>query len=278
MSLIQLDSQFPATRLLPVSATLLLLGVGVSMPNTGWAESDAHRDTLRSSQWEDDGHSRWQMAPRVSVAIAERMEDEHSASSLRSVVLARPSASVPAPSGNGSARHFGHALVGSTVGAAVGAGIGLLLIQGAKAEGRDDHHDHRWSNTETDAAAVLSAAGLCALVAGGPIGAVEGAGIEDRRRDAYVVAGVGELVLGLLGYSLAGGLGEGTGVRLFGLATGAVFGSAAGASLLASKVDRGAVRYGDGTWEVALPEVEVRPRLGMDGSPAVNVTLMSVQL
>ena len=168
--------------------------------------------------------------------------------------------------------------MGSTVGVAAGTGLGLLLWRAAAAEGFGHDEYDRPGDDDPSTADILFGAGLLAIAAGGPIGAVEGGGIEKRRTDAYVVATIGEVVLGGLGYGLVRQLGGGSAGRLAGLGAGAALGAAAGTALVASQGPRGAVAYRNGSWHVAPPEVRVRPALASDRSPSVRVMLVSVRL
>ena len=180
----------------------------------------------------------------------------------------------------GTARsfRFGRALAGSVVGVAAGTGLGLLLWRGAAAEGFGNNEYDRPGDDDPTTADILFGAGLFAIAAGGPIGAVEGAGIKERRTDAYVVATIGEVVLGGLGYGLIHQLDGGPGGQLAGLSVGAALGAAAGTALVASQGPRGAVAYRNGSWRVAPPDVRVRPALATDRSPSIRVTLVSVRL
>ncbi len=120
--------------------------------------------------------------------------------------------------------------------------------------------------------------GVGAIIAGGPIGAVEVGGIE-RRRDAYAAAGIGEFVLGAVGFVLADRLHDSLSSRLIGLGAGVTMGAAAGAYWVASQPEpEGLFSYRDGRWQVAPPDVQVDPNLATDRSPSVRVSLMSVQL
>jgi hypothetical protein len=161
---------------------------------------------------------------------------------------------------------------------AAGTGLGLLLWRAAAEEGLGtDRSDRLWRD-EPDAALVLFGMGLLAIGAGGPIGAVEGSGLEERRTDAYVAATVGEVVLGGLGYGLVHELNGGTTGRLAGLGVGAALGAAAGIALVASQGAGGAVAYRNGTWHVAPPDIRIRPALASNQSPSIRITLVSAQL
>lgn len=122
--------------------------------------------------------------------------------------------------------------------------------------------------------------GVAAMAAGGPIGAVRGGGIERNRRSAYVGAGAGELVVGLLGYALAGQVDDGTPSRLVGMGAGMAVGAAVGAVWSASaqeKGDDGLLSYRNGHWRIAKPDVRIQPHLTTDRSSSVGVTLLSAR-
>jgi hypothetical protein len=198
---------------------------------------------------------------------------------LRAKVLhSRGTVASGRPAEASSSDRFGRALGGSTLGVAAGTGLGLLLWQAAAEEGLGtDRPDRLWRD-EPDAALVLFGMGLLAIGAGGPIGAVEGSGLEERRTDAYVAATVGEGVLGGLGYGLVHELNGGTAERLAGLGIGAALGAAAGTALVASQAAQGAVAYRDSTWHLAPSGIRVRPALASNQSPSIRVTLVSVRL
>lgn len=210
--------------------------------------------------------------PPVSLVDSTEMEPRTSAFRSRGSVASRRSGTA-SPS-----FRFGRALGGSTVGVAAGTGLGLLLWRAAAAEGFGHDEYDRPGDDDPTTADILFGAGLLAIAAGGPIGAVEGGGIKERRADAYVVATIGEVVLGGLGYGLVRQLDGGTAGQLAGLGAGAALGAAAGTALVASQGPRGAVAYRDGSWRVAPPEVHVRPALASDRSPSIRVTLVSVRL
>jgi hypothetical protein len=174
---------------------------------------------------------------------------------------------------------IGRALFGSTVGVGAGVGVGLLLLKAVDEASPEENT--RWHDEEaSDAAATMTLIGVAAMAAGGPIGAVKGAGIERGRRDAYVGAGVGELVGGLLGLALAGQLHDSTPSRLIGLGAGMAAGSATGALWVAAaqkETDNGLFSYEKGRWEMSVPDVQVRPRLTTPRSPSVGVTVLSAQ-
>lgn len=263
--------QSATVRTTSVVLVLLVLGGGIGGPSVGRAQS-----TLEGGSSTSDRPSRealrtsWLPFSRVDRAAGDDRGGP------RSVVLRERD--VASSKSSEDEAHFLRALGGSTLGVAVGTSIGLLLWKGAAAEGLDDGERPRRGHDEPDTAEILFGAGLFALLAGGPIGAVEGAGIESRRAEAYVVGGFGELLLGGIGYGLASQLHDSPSVRLMGLGIGAAFGAAGGAALVASETERGAVAYRNGTWRVVPPDIHVRPGLASDRSPSIRVTLLSVRL
>jgi len=168
-------------------------------------------------------------------------------------------------------------LVGSFVGVAAGTSIGLLLWKGAAEAGFGEERFGHRRREGPDAATVLFGAGILAFVAGGPVGAVEGSRIEERRAGAYVSAGVGEFVLGGLAYGLVSRMHGGLTPRLLGLGVGAAIGAAGGTTLVASEAGRGAVTYRNGTWRASLPTIRVQPLTVKSGSSSVNVTFLSMR-
>jgi hypothetical protein len=173
---------------------------------------------------------------------------------------------------------FGRVLLGGTVGTGVGTGVGLLLMKAAAEAVPSDESSRSRNSPEQDAAATLTLIGVAAIVAGGPIGAVEVGGIEQRRRDAYVGAGVGEVLFGAMGYLLARSLSDATVARVCGLGIGVAAGAGGGAYLMASRAERdGLFNYKDGRWQMASPEVRVRPSLTTDRQPSVGVTLVAAR-
>jgi hypothetical protein len=176
---------------------------------------------------------------------------------------------------------FGRILLGSTAGTSVGVGLGLLVVWSGDEAGRGDYSAGSvWAdNPEVVASRAEVIAGLAAIAAGGPIGAVEIGGIDRRRGDAYVTAGFGEFVLGVAGLALADRLHDSTTSRLVGLGTGVAVGAAGGAYWVASQsTSDGLFRYQDGRWQVGTPAVRVRPHLTTDRAPSVGVALVSAQL
>jgi hypothetical protein len=173
---------------------------------------------------------------------------------------------------------FGRVLGGSAIGATAGAGVGLLLVK-AGSEADPDGDPNPGVQPESEAAATIIAAGLAAFVVGGPIGAVEIGGIEERRRDAYVMAGFGELMVGALGIALAGQLHDSPTARLAGLGTGMVLGAAGGAYLVASKEEQdGLFSYRKGQWRTSVPDMRILLHSTIARSPSVGVTVVSARL
>ncbi|GEM_PF-5619283 len=218
----------------------------------------------------------WAEAPHRTVPLDDSTEKGRA--EVRRIALRDRRSSASGTSGKPSQSfRFGQALAGGTIGVAAGTGLGLLLWRAAAGEGLgDDRYGRPWHD-EPDAASALFGLGLLAIVAGGPIGAVEGGGIEERRTDAYVVATIGEVVLGGLGYGLVHELNGGTAGQLTGLGVGAALGSTVGTALVASQGTQSAVAYRNGTWQVAPPDIRVRPPVGPNGSPSVDVPLLSMR-
>lgn len=173
---------------------------------------------------------------------------------------------------------FERILGGSALGVMAGGGIGNLLLK-AGAEVDPNRDADPGTGPESEAARAIMGIGLAAVVMGGPVGAVELGGIEHRRRDAYVAAGFGEAIVGILGLVLAGQIHDSSAARLVGLGSGMVLGTAGGAFLVASqKRQDGLFSYQEGDWQIAPPDVRVRPNLTTDRSPSVGVALVSVEL
>lgn len=175
--------------------------------------------------------------------------------------------------------HFGRALLGSTIGAAIGTGTGLVLLETASnAEPSTSRHDRR-NNPEEDAAGAAFMVGLACIVAGGPVGAVEMGRMKRYRRDAYVGGVVGEFVGGVLGYVLVNHFGGNRRGKLVGMGMGVILGSATGAVLIAEQnVNTGLVHYDSERWHISTPRVQAHLPVHSASSSAVGITLMSVQL
>jgi hypothetical protein len=198
------------------------------------------------------------------------------AQSFRRVGAGTP---VPFPSEQEERPSFGRILGGSALGTSVGVGAGLLLLRASAEVGPGDDRYDRREDPESEAAATMALIGVAAIVAGGPLGAVEIGGIEHRRRDAYAAAGFGEVLFGILGVALARTLYDGQTDQLVGLGGGVVLGSAGGAYLVASQPrSEGMFNYQKGEWQIGRPNVQVRPHLTTDRAPSVNISLVSVQL
>lgn len=241
-----------------VSRSSILVGVLLGLW-IGFGGQPAHAQLGEpdGAPYEDDG-------PNVGVSLT-----------LRGHTL--PSERGSAERRAGDSPRIGRALLGSTIGVGAGVGIGLLLLKGAAEGSPDEEVDNRRERQASDAAATMTLIGVAAMAAGGPIGAVRGAGIERNRRAAYIGAGFGELVGGLLGYALAGQLHDSTPSRLVGLGAGMAAGSAAGAVWVASAQGgkKGLLRYRKGRWRVSTPDVRVRPGLATGRKPSVGVTVVS---
>lgn len=175
---------------------------------------------------------------------------------------------------------FGRVLLGSTVGTAVGVGTGLLLVGAAKESGAGDDPPYDAADPESEAASTITMIGIACIVAGGPVGAVELGGIEQHKRPAYVGAGMGEVLIGVLGYVLGQSVHDSAGARLAGAGAGVALGAAGGAVLGARSAEpasSGMVRYEDGAWTASIPDVQMRPRLASSRPPALDVTMLSLR-
>lgn len=155
-----------------------------------------------------------------------------------------------------------------------------MLVEAAEdRESEGDSYDEV-GDAESGTAGTLAMIGIVCVVAGGPVGAVELGGIERHRRDAYVGAVLGELVVGTLGYVLAREIHDSGGAKLAGVGTGVALGAAGGAVLLARSAEPeapGVFRYEEGRWSVSIPDVRVRPRLTSPRPPALDVTMLSLR-
>lgn len=190
--------------------------------------------------------------------------------------LGRPGAAADTARSKPSVRRV---LLGSVLGTAGGVGLGVALVQGARAADRNRADPSSDDPNRPDPTVGLALVGAALIVGGGPFGAVQMGGIERGRGGAYVLGGVGEFVVGGLGYALANRIHESRASRLTGLGVGWVLGAAGGALLAASQRKRstGLVGYRKEAWHVSRPTVQVRPGPTLD-RPSVGVTLLSVRL
>jgi hypothetical protein len=230
-----------------VTCTALLLVGAVGVP--------IHAQSLSPSGWDRLAASRLDTGPIGSAPSARRT----------GVPERRPG--------------FGRVLLGSTVGTAVGVGSGLLLL-GAVEGGESNGSQYDDDDPEAEAARTITMIGIACIVAGGPVGAVALGGIERNRRAAYVGAGIGEVMIGVLGYVLAQGMHARLGVKLAGAGVGVAVGAAGGAILGARSADpasSGMLRYEDGAWTAAIPDIRMRPHLASARPPALNVTMLSLR-
>jgi hypothetical protein len=108
--------------------------------------------------------------------------------------------------GTSSSPSVGRIFLGSTAGVGVGAMVGAFVFTIAGELDFGDRRSGRRNPPGAEAAGALFVIGAGAIVAGGPLGAVEIGGVERRRRDAYVMATVGEVLVGGAGYGAATGL------------------------------------------------------------------------
>lgn len=179
------------------------------------------------------------------------------------------------PSSDDRRVRFGRVLAGSTIGAALGGLLGGLLI--AAASDPDQRRPYADDEQRLESMALLLFAG------GPPAGAVLYSDIPRDQTGAYVMAVLGELVLGggaaALGAAIGGDSEDGQllGALVLG-GPGVVFGAAGGATLAAPDEPDGALRYEDGTWTAhpptLRPGVHLRPRPGLHGTvPLVTVEL-----
>jgi len=161
----------------------------------------------------------------------------------------------------------------------VGAGIGLMMLQAfAEMDRRSDFYGRPDSPRE-DAETALLLASATAIIAGGPVGAVDIGGVEVRRSDAYRSAVLGEILLGFAAYGLLRGVSDNQSVHGVGLGVGAVIGAASGAYLVTRQSrSSGLMTFRSGTWDLALPDLQVDPNLGADRAPEVGISLVSVRL
>lgn len=175
--------------------------------------------------------------------------------------------------------HFGRALLGGTLGIGIGTGTGLLLLTASTSVDPETESSPDVDQEAGEAASMLALLGVAAIVAGGPFGAVEMSGIERRRRGAYIGAGIGEFVFGVLGYVIANQLHRSISARLAGVGAGMALGSATGAvfGALHQRSQRGLLRHAEGEWSVASPTVQLRLHRSTRHPPSVGVTLMSVR-
>jgi len=165
------------------------------------------------------------------------------------------------------------------VGTAVGVGTGLLLL-GAVEDPDANDTPYGVHDPESEAATTITMIGIACIVAGGPVGAVELGGIERHKRPAYIGAGMGEVMIGVLGYVLAQSAHDSDEVTLVGAGAGVALGAAGGAVLGARSAGTGSngmVRYEEGAWSASVPDVQMRPRLASARPPALDVTILSMQ-
>jgi len=181
-----------------------------------------------------------------------------------------PSPTLSLPPQSDDAR-FAKAVLGSTLGALIGGGLGGLIIAAANSDDRAPFRDDEHS---PEGVALL-------LIAGGPpVGAVLKADLPQDRAGAYVMSAMGEFVLGgggaALGAALGGDSEEGQLAGALGLGIpGIVLGAAGGAVLGASdRSTRGAAHYDDGEWTLGAPSV--RPGLHLQPEPGFHGTVSLV--
>lgn len=177
---------------------------------------------------------------------------------------------------------FGKAMVGSSIGVAIGGLLGAALIAGASGEdrqgspaGSDDDNSHR---------PALGATGLLFIVAGGPVGAVRNADIRNGRFQTYAVSVLGQLLIGGAAAALGGAIGQGDPGSAIGAvalgAPGAALGAAGGAVIGAPSRTRSAVHLdaNTGSWTLQVPTVQIAPRPGPAKRVAGRASLITIEL
>lgn len=187
----------------------------------------------------------------------------------------RPLPPLRLPSSDDRSVRFGRVLAGSTIGAALGGLLGGILI--AAASDPDQRRPYADDEQSPESVALLFFAG------GPPAGAVLYSNIPRDQTGAYVMAVLGELVLGggaaALGAAMGGDSEDGPliGALVLG-GPGVVFGAAGGATLAAPDEPDGALRYREGRWTLRPPTIQpgvhLRPRPGLHGT----VSLVTVEL
>lgn len=205
----------------------------------------------------------------------------------RSAALRPRRVSVPASSPSRPPPHFGEALLGSTLGVAVGGTLGVLMIQAAADDAvwdrREDQCSYRYDSCYVQLQRLgIGLLGVGFVAGGGPFGAAQR--LDRGGVSVYAPAVIGELLLGGLGYALGRKLSRTErGAMLWGLAVGAPLGAvgAAGGAMLGTSTSPsdggGGVRYREGDWRLAMPSVRVQPPLATDRF-TVHVSLLSVRL
>lgn len=161
------------------------------------------------------------------------------------------------------------------MGAAVGGLLGAALIATAEPDHRTPYENNENNSPE--------GIGLLLLGGGAPVGAVLNTRIPRDHEGAYIMAVLGEIVVGGAGAALGMRLGNSSdqGRLIGGLAlggAGVIFGAAGGAMLAASDGSGGALNYENGSWRAQPPAVQVgvhqHPQPGLHGT----VSLVSVEL
>jgi hypothetical protein len=178
---------------------------------------------------------------------------------------------------------FDKALIGSSIGVAIGGLLGTALIAGANGEDRPGSTVGRYGDDDGDRLA-LGATGLLFIVAGGPVGAVRNADIRRGRFQTYAVSVLGELLVGGAAAALGAAIGRGetgqaVGAIVFG-APGAALGAAGGAVIGAPSRTRSAVHLdaSTGSWTIQVPTVHVAPHPGPAKGVAGRASLITIDL
>lgn len=201
------------------------------------------------------------------------------------VVLQDQTSALPAPV-NGTYRrvHFSDALIGSSIGAAVGVPLGILMIRAARNDSAWRERENRGSDCCALQRGGLGMLGVVFLVGGSPFGAVKG--IDRQAPSLYAASVSGELILAGLGYGIGATFGSTDDERLVRGLAGAIpcaaVGAAVGAFLGVHEMGlgqrRGMVQIREGRWDLSIPTVSVQPALGTDRVVSVHISLLSATL
>jgi hypothetical protein len=231
-------------------------------------------------------------SPRVLVAslfLALVVATAAGPGAARAQQVTRPLASpdgldptAPAPDEGDDRRvRIDRTVLGSAAGTAVGIGLGLAVGSAIENGG-----EARGGSRAEERLAAAAGAAVLLMVAGGPVGATAGAGVDDpHRTEALLTAGLGQFIGGAGGaglgagtVALAGGKGRGQEIgAAVGAAVGAVLGSVAGALSVAR--DHGAViGFRKGRGSVGLPAPSVRLTGRPAPRPALHVPVVRVRL
>ena len=258
--------EYTSSLPLPILLTIAVLGLAL-FSSPAWGQSE-NGPTLTGAPTMQIG-----LPGSRPVPVPKRIRGTRTTSVARALA---PSPLVPSTplSSNDEDVRFGRALAGSTIGAAVGGLLGAALITAAEPNENDLFEDD-----EPDPRGL----GLLFIGGGAPVGAVLYTDIPRDHTGAYVMAVLGEVVLGGLGLALGTAIGgpsedgQWIGAAAVGGA-GIILGAAGGAVLAAPNGSDGALNYEDGSWHVQSPSVRVgihrQPQPGLHGT----VSLVNVEL